>query len=155
MRTIYPPNPINQSGISIFLAGTIDMGNSTDWQQNAIDFLTEKTGDKNVTIFNPRRPQWDNSWTQSIENEQFATQVNWELDALEQADFIIFFLEKNSKSPISLLELGLFADSKKLLVCCENGFWRKGNVDIVCQRKGILMFQNLEEILNYIVVKIP
>jgi hypothetical protein len=155
MRTIYPPNPINQSGISIFLAGTIDMGNSTDWQQNAIDFLTEKIGDKNVTIFNPRRPQWDNSWTQSIENEQFATQVNWELDALEQADFIVLFLEKNSKSPISLLELGLFADSKKLLVCCENGFWRKGNVDIVCQRKGILMFDNLEEILNYIIVQIP
>jgi hypothetical protein len=77
------------------------------------------------------------------------------LDALEQADFVVLFLEKNSKSPISLLELGLFADSKKLLVCCENGFWRKGNVDIVCQRKDILMFQNLEEILNYIVVKIP
>jgi hypothetical protein len=61
MRTIYPPNPINQSGISIFLAGTIDMGNSTDWQQTAIDRLAEKIGDKNVTIFNPRRPKWDNS----------------------------------------------------------------------------------------------
>jgi len=79
--------------------------------------------------------------------------VNWELDALEKADYIIMFLEKNSKSPISLLELGLFADSGKLLVCCEEGFWRKGNVDIVCQRKGIKMFENLERIINYVVAK--
>ncbi len=61
------------------------------------------------------------------------------------------FLEKNSKSPISLLELGLFADSGKLLVCCEEGFWRKGNVDIVCQRKGIKTFDDFDALLSFLI----
>ncbi|WP_222621801.1 nucleoside 2-deoxyribosyltransferase domain-containing protein [Pedobacter fastidiosus] len=33
MNTILPPQNIPSNGISIFLAGTIDMGNSIDWQQ--------------------------------------------------------------------------------------------------------------------------
>jgi hypothetical protein len=153
MQIIYPPNAIIFNHINIFLAGTIDMGNSVDWQQDVIDAFRQKAPNENITILNPRRKNWDNSWTQTIENEQFNKQVNWELDALEKADYIIMFLEKNSKSPISLLELGLFADSGKLLVCCEEGFWRKGNVDIVCQRKGIKIFENLEGIINYVVAK--
>ncbi len=155
MQTIYPPNALHLSDTNIFLAGTIDMGNSEDWQQKIIDTFFEKMPDANLRIFNPRRKKWDNSWSQTIENEQFSEQVNWELDALEKADYIIMFLEKNSKSPISLLELGLFADSGKLLVCCEEGFWRKGNVDIVCQRKGIKTFGNLSEIIDYLTLQIP
>ncbi len=125
MQTIYPPNALHLSDTNIFLAGTIDMGNSEDWQQKVIDTFFEKMLNANLSIFNPRRKEWDDSWSQTIENEQFSEQVNWELDALEKADYIIMFLEKNSKSPISLLELGLFADSGKLLVCCEEGFGAK------------------------------
>lgn len=76
------------------------------------------------------------------------------MDALEQADYILLFLEKNSKSPISLLELGLFADSQKLLVCCENSFWRKGNIDIVCQRKQIPTFEKLKKMMDFLKEKI-
>jgi Nucleoside 2-deoxyribosyltransferase like len=155
MRIIYPPNPIPPSSISIFLAGTIDMGNSADWQQMFIENITPFCESKEIVILNPRRKAWNNDWLQSIDNEPFREQVEWELDGLEQATYIVLFLEKNSKSPISLLELGLFADSQKLLVCCENGFWRKGNVDIVCQRKGIKMFDNLEAIIDFLTVEIP
>lgn len=42
-----------------------------------------------------------------------------------------------SQRPISLLELGLYARTKKLLVVCPDGFWRKGNVDIVAERYHI------------------
>lgn len=150
MLNIYhAPEPITLHEVNIFLAGTIDMGNSVDWQQEFITAIAPFCESKEIGILNPRRKVWDSSWEQTIENEQFNKQVNWELDALEKADYIVMFLEKNSKSPISLLELGLFADSGKLLVCCEQGFWRKGNVDIVCQRKNIRTFENREAILDF------
>ena len=147
MKVIYPVSEIDEKGIKIFLAGTIEMGNSEDWQQKVIDDFQSFYNEKEIVVLNPRRTNWDSSWTQSIENKQFSDQVNWELDALEKSDFIIMFFDKNSKSPISMLELGLFADSKKMLVCCEEGFWRKGNIDIVCKRKGIQTFENLEELI--------
>ncbi len=166
VSVIYPPNPFpHNNNYSIFLAGTIDMGNSIDWQQVVIEQLTKMENgpmillqghetrtsfDNQITIFNPRRKDWDSSWVQEIENPQFFEQVNWELDALEKSDCIILFFEKNSKSPISLLELGLFADSQKMIVCCESWFWRKGNVEIVCQRKGIPFFDNFETFMEFL-----
>jgi hypothetical protein len=149
----YPPHPIETSHFSIFLAGTIDMGYSRNWQQEVIAYLSKQAINRKLTIFNPRHKDWDNSWVQDMDNPDFNQQVNWELDALETADLIILYLEKNSKSPISLLELGLFADTKKVVVCCEKGFWRKGNVDIVCQRKGITIFENIEDMLLVISIQ--
>lgn len=148
MKVIYPTNKIETDGIKIFFAGTIEMGNSIDWQQKIIDDFYESYQDKEITILNPRRKDWDSSWLQTIENEQFNEQVNWELDALDVSNFIIMFFDKKSKSPISMLELGLYADSKKMLVCCEEGFWRKGNIDIVCKRKGIPTFETIENLIT-------
>ena len=50
-------------------------------------------------------------------------------------------------SPISLLELGYISgvNSSKLIVCCPNKFWRRGNVQIVCSRESIPLFDNIEE----------
>ncbi len=55
------------------------------------------------------------------------------------------YFDPNTKSPISLLELGLYAASDKLTVCCPEGFWRKGNVDIVCERYGVEQVDTIEE----------
>ena len=101
-------------------------------------------------IFNPRRDSWDASWKQSIDNPQFKEQVTWELNALEKADIIIMFFAAKTKSPISLLELGLFAQSGKLKVVVEEEFWRKGNVDIVCERYNIRQFKSLEELTEHL-----
>ncbi len=151
---ILPPQVITPSNVSVFLAGTIDMGNSVNWQQKFIDQANIETMLDNVIVFNPRRASWDHSWTQSIDNVQFSEQVNWELDAMENADVILLFLEGNSKSPISMMELGLFADSGKLMVCCGDGFWRKGNVDIVCKRKGIEQYHTLDELSAAVIKKL-
>jgi hypothetical protein len=56
-------------------------------------------------------------------------------------------------SPVTLLEMGLHARSKKLVVCCPDGFWRKGNVDIVCERYGIQQVENLTQIIEHIQTK--
>jgi hypothetical protein len=58
------------------------------------------------------------------------------------------YFDPATKSPISLLELGLFAKTGKLIVCCSEGFWRKGNVDIVCKRYGVMQVENLDKLYD-------
>ena len=60
------------------------------------------------------------------------------------------WFDPKTKSPISLLELGLFADKYKLIVYCPEGFWRKGNVDIVCKRYNVTQVNSLDELITEI-----
>src|SRR5262249_13162647 len=54
------------------------------------------------------------------------------------------------KSPITLLELGLFARSGKLVVCCPVGFWRRGNIEVVCARYGIPLVDSLKALIDLV-----
>ena len=126
----------------IFLAGSIEMGKAEDWQTKVQKELEDYD---DLIIFNPRRDDWDNSWKQTIEDENFHGQVKWEHDHLEKADLIFLYFDPATKSPISMMELGLFADKKDMIVVCPDGFWRKGNVEFVCKHYGIPLFDNLED----------
>jgi len=129
---------------SIFLAGSIEMGKAKDWQTK----VEEALADLDVLILNPRRDDWDSSWVESIENEQFVEQVEWELGAQETTDIICMYFNPDAQSPITLLELGLYLDPARLFVCCPEGFWRKGNVDIVCDRYGIFCTPDLDDLIS-------
>lgn len=147
MIEIKSPAPlIWYTPFSMFLAGSIEMGAAEDWQQK----LTAELADHNVTLFNPRRDNWDSSWEQSIDNPKFVEQVKWELSAIEQADVVVFYFDPATKSPITLLELGLCAYSQKIIVCCPEGYWRRGNVEIVCQRYGITFTDTFEDFVKQI-----
>lgn len=145
---IKSPNKLsdrNYNKPSIFLAGSIEMGNAENWQEELTKYF-----ERDFNIFNPRRDDWDSSWIQSIDNPQFYEQVNWELNGLDKSDLIIMYFDPNTKSPISLLELGLYATSKKLHVICPEGFWRKGNVDIICKKYDIPLYETINEFINKI-----
>lgn len=129
---------------AIFLAGSIEMGKAEDWQSK----VTKSLENTDYIILNPRRDDWDSSWKQDISNPQFYEQVSWELEALDMADVIIMHFVPDTMSPISLLELGLHANSGKLLVSCPEGFWRRGNVEIVCETYGIPFFTSIDELIN-------
>lgn len=152
MKIIKAPYPL--SGIdhkfSVFLAGSIEMGIAENWQER---IERELSGMEKICILNPRRDDWDSSWKQEIGDPQFHEQVSWELGAMERADLIVFYFSPETKSPVSMLELGLFARSGKTVVCCPEGFWRKGNVDIVCERYNVKQVNNLETIIDYIKTK--
>lgn len=135
---------------TVFLAGTIDMGSSEDWQSR----VAEQLRMRGFVVFNPRRDDWDSSWKQEMSDPAFYQQVTWELNALSKADYIIMYLAPESKSPISLLELGLYARSGKLLICCPKEYWRSGNVDVICHKYGIRQFDSLDQIALYLSTKI-
>jgi Nucleoside 2-deoxyribosyltransferase like len=143
---IYPPNPIPPKGNTIFLAGSIEQDNAVNWQENIIQHIDNE----DIIILNPRRKDWDQSWKEEIENPFFFEQVEWELKGQERADLIVMYFDPTTQSPISLLELGLFAQTKKMLVCCPKGYWKKGNVDIVCRRYQIAQVDNLYNLINSI-----
>lgn len=128
---------------SVFLSGSIEMGKAIDWQTAVTNGLSHLP----ITILNPRRNDWDSSWVQDIENAQFKEQVDWEMDHLNEADVIALFLQPDTLSPISLLELGMHAHEKKMVACCPKGFWRRGNVQIVCHRYGIPLVDTCEELI--------
>jgi hypothetical protein len=119
------------SARTVFLAGSIEMGTADDWQARLIARLP-----RDAIALNPRRADWDASWRQSIDEPKFREQVEWELDGLERADVIAMWFAPETKAPITLLELGLFARSGKVIVGCPDGYWRKGNIEVVCARFG-------------------
>lgn len=135
--------PLQNDVKTIFLAGSIEMDKAVNWQKHCEELLED-----DYVIFNPRRNEWDSSWSQTIENNNFTEQVNWELNALEKADIIIMYFANNTMSPISLLEFGLYAQSNKMKVVVEENFWRKGNIDIVCKRYKVEQFKTLEQLIE-------
>jgi hypothetical protein len=149
---IQAPNDIPnvKTNTKIFLGGSIEMGKAIDWQKD----LIERLKDEMITFLNPRRSDWDSSWTQEITNPKFKEQVDWELNGLDIADIIVMVFDPNTMSPISLLELGLHASSEKMVVICPEGFWRKGNVDIVCEKHNIKQVNDIDELVKYIYEKI-
>ncbi|MBO8455216.1 MAG: nucleoside 2-deoxyribosyltransferase domain-containing protein [Bacteroidetes bacterium] len=125
----------------VFLAGTIDMGNSRDWQSGMLEYFAAKDG--RYLLFNPRQ----DSWNAEAEGEM-DYQVNWELRHLEEADIIIMYIIGTSKSPVTLLEMGLHARSRKLIVACEKDYYRYDNVRITCGFYGIPLYNSLDQLLE-------
>lgn len=128
------------------------MDNAEEWQERAIElferFIPKKLNSK-YQILNPRRDEWDNDIEQTFEDPAFSQQVNWEEKGLERADMILFYFDPDTTSAITLLELG--SHIYGAVVVCPEGYYRKGNVDIFCERREIVQKDTLEEAVKYII----
>ena len=131
------------TGNSIFLAGTTDEDISRNWQST----VERELFDLDVTILNPKRDTWFTSKDQTVNNVDFKSQVEWELEGLERADLVLLCLMGGSQSPISLIEFGLTAKEEKLIIYCEKDFWKYGNIEVVCNRYEIPMAKSIDELI--------
>ena len=131
----------DKSFTKVFLAGTIDMGNSRDWQADLYNHFAQSDG--RYRLFNPRQEKWDPTRPGEMDY-----QVRWELNHLEEADLILMYILGTSKSPISLLEMGLHARSGKMVVICEDDFYRYDNVRITCDYYGVPLYNDLDTYLH-------
>lgn len=150
LKVVKSPSAYSQDTgrIKIFLAGSIEGGKADNWQIK----IEKRFKDFDFMILNPRRDDWDTTQEERIRNEQFLSQVEWEHNALCDSDIIAMYFDANTKSPISLLELGLFAPTGKLVVCCPDGFWKKGNVEFICKEYNIPLMTDFEEFCTAIIV---
>ena len=155
MKLLTAPKSLEniESRRSLFLAGSIEQGVAVDWQAKVTKSFSDYS-DKSLTILNPRRKNWDASWEQSINNKEFKEQVTWELDALGLTSVILIHFVGDTKSPLSLLELGMFAASRKVIVSCEPNFWRRGNIEVVCDRFEVPLVDNLDSAIELIKLRI-
>ena len=136
---------------SVFLAGTIDNGNSLNWQDKTIIELIN-LGVKDLEVYNPRREHWN----PNPSKEDMEYQIKWEQEHLDKANIIAMVLLDDSKSPISLLEIGLYAKTGKLIVFCTPNFYRWDNVRLTCEKYHIELVQDIHPtiIANKIIAKL-
>jgi hypothetical protein len=113
------------------------MGKATHWQKD----VGEKLPHLPIAVYNPRRDDFDKTLRQDIKEPIFKGQVDWESKYLKKCTVIALYFEPGTVSPISLFELGRHAESKKVIVCCPDGFGRKGNVQIACFDHNILLVE--------------
>ena len=127
----------------IFLAGSIEMGTAEHWQVIVENRFQSYEG----TILNPRRDDWDGLWKQSIHDVKFNEQVTWELDGLDYSNIVLVHFDVKTYAPITLLELGyLTRFNKPVIVSCGKEFYRRGNVEIVCDRRSNFdLCENLDD----------
>ena len=146
----------SDSKFTLFLGGSIEMGKAELWQ----DKLTDKLKDFDIRILNPRRDDYDAGQKQSIDNPYFKEQVTWELDGLDRADLIVMYLQPDTLSPISMMEIGIYINTldwnKQMIICCPDGFWRRGNIEILVDRYPFhcKLVDNFEELEKLIIEKI-
>ncbi len=152
MKQFKPPSKtILAVSPTVFLAGSIDMGSAKKWQDQFVKEFEYFPG----SIYNPRRDDWDSSWEQKDSDPKFREQVEWELDRIESADHVFMFIAAESKAPITLLEFGIVSSvaPEKLTICVEEGFWRRGNIEVVCRRKGIELFKDFKAAMESLKIK--
>jgi len=146
MKVFKAPMPYkdHDSLATVFLAGSIEMGTAENWQAVVEQEFNDYKDDV-LTILNPRRTEFRVEEPQTPDNEYFNEQVLWELNGMETSHYIFMYFHPDTKAPITLMELGLYADSGKLIVVCPDGFWRKGNVQIVCEAYNVPVYNTLKD----------
>ena len=148
---------LTQNDFLVFLAGSIEMGRAEPWQDEVASRLL--AANPSIKVANPRRLDWNKDAVQSIDDPYFNEQVNWELDHLDRANLVLFYFQPSTMSPITLLELGRHLSTSRrpdnTIVCCPQGFWRRGNVEVVMQRAGLgRPLETLDSMIEAAILKV-
>lgn len=144
----FPPGYPELTRPSLVLFGTIETDPTDNWASN----LSTTLLDLPIQILNPRRDDWDSTWREEVSFTPFRENVEWEMSHAEKAGLIVFCFKAGSLCPISLLELGMHASrfGQHTIVCCEEGFYKRGNVEIVCAKFGVPFMKTTEELENLV-----
>lgn len=137
---------INASTTTIFLAGSIEMGKASRWQEDTAKRIAERWSGNEIVFWNPRRK---GEFTKDMEREQ----ILWEQRRLLSCDYIFMVIDPHTKSPISLLEFGEFIASGKMFVVCEKSFYRYHNLVITADMYGQKIYETIDEAISMLLTK--
>ncbi|WP_165748396.1 nucleoside 2-deoxyribosyltransferase domain-containing protein [Cellulophaga sp. Z1A5H] len=122
----------------IFLAGSMASNQSVNWRNQVVNSLPNS-----YQFLDPTNEHHD-----TLNALQMKKHVEWELDAMAMADIVLLNFLPNALSPISLVELGLYASSKKLYVVCPKAFYKSSYVVTLCERYHTPTFKTLQEAID-------
>jgi len=107
----------------------------------------------NVVFLDPVRPDWDFSWKSDTSDARFVKQSEWEINAiLRHTAIFLCYLPAGAQAPISMVELGMASGSAvpHVVVACEDGFFKKGYVNVLVQNRNGRVFDTLDEAVAFI-----
>lgn len=121
-----------------------------------------------LTVYDPRRPDWGADWRNDAACAPFAEQTAWELARAEAADVVVFYFGAATDAPVSLLELGLAVGRRyggvrpgggggpgaAVVVCVDPAYRKRGNVQMVCQRYGVELVEDFDELAGAVARKL-
>jgi hypothetical protein len=143
-QVIYAPSEeAPRHAKSIFLAGTTSKVDTADWRETLSASLSRHP----VTIYNPYRADWDSTWREDANFTPYREQVRWELDKQAKADLVVVYFHPATQAPVSLLEFGLSAKVPgRVIAVCPEGFWKRGNVQVVSEVYGVQLLDDVEKL---------
>jgi len=138
----------------VFLAGTIENGNSTDWQAKMEALLQAP----DTTLINPRRIKWNPAASAAEIDEQIA----WEQRYLMASTHIFFNFLPGTMSMISLLELGQMIgflkaqrlNTKHVVVCCPREYVKFDNVFAMCVLYKIPIYTDFDLAIRHLNIRL-
>lgn len=116
-----------------FLAGSMDLQLEKPWRQSLIKELPES-----IHVFDPTCMNHG-----SLNEEEMRKHIQWELDAMELADRILLNFLPNASSPISMVEMGLYTMTDKLIVVCPKEFHSYRYIKQLCKNYTTPFFEDL------------
>lgn len=93
-----------QNQISCFLAGGM---RDTSWYDKVLACLAKKDT-QNLVIFNPYNADYN-----KFNEDQFLSQVVWEISYIELCDIFSVYFDKHTSQPTSMFELGMMIHTNK------------------------------------------
>lgn len=151
MRILTPNDNIQKRfDIALYLGGTIGVSTVDRWRDDIKDDLKDVD---DLVIFDPVIPNWVNVRNSKEKKFNLNKQINWELEAQEDSDYIVYYFSPYAKASFAFLELGFFStkpptytSASNIIVCCPKGFWKKDYIDVFCERYNIENVETLSEL---------
>lgn len=150
MNEVYAhEHPQNSDTPSIFLAGPSPRGNEDyNWRPEALELLRNLGFQGNVYIPLPR----DGNWL-----SDYDAQVEWELQYLEKASVIIFWVPRdiqNLPGFTTNVEFGMFVKSGKIVLGYPKEAPKMRYLEYVAKMNDVPISNSLEETIKMALSKI-
>ena len=146
MKVVKAPTDWSQTaGPRVFVSGSSGTGLSVNWRVGLARLLDGTPG----TLVTPCREERGPSGEVTKSG-----MGDWDLEARESCDIIVFYFDETVKSPIALLELGLSAIEEKAVVSCPRGFWCYAAVKLTCDYYQIPMVPDLESLAEWVSIAV-
>ena len=100
-------------------------------------------------FFDPTNRNYEN-----LKSLDMNLHIQLELDALEMSDIILRNFLPNTLYPISLVELGLYVSSNKLIVVCSKEFYKSSYVHALCEKYNTLIFNKINAAFTELSLKL-
>lgn len=149
MQVVYVPNqPPKTYAKSIFLAGPSPRDPSQpNWRPEALKLLEEQGFDGVVFVPLPENGDWSHGYD---------AQVGWELENLDRADQIVFWVPRSKELPAltTNIEFGRYFDSGRAVLGFPEGATNMRYLEAIGKPEGVPVLSTLESTLAEAVKRI-